>query len=74
MRVLAFSDLHHSARAARTIVAASRSADLVIGAGDFCNRRQALTGALELLRGALSFSECFAGAVRFRAVPIRRNR
>ncbi|WP_197917426.1 metallophosphoesterase family protein [Thiosulfatihalobacter marinus] len=51
MRVLAFSDLHHSARAARTIVAASRSADLVIGAGDFCNRRQALTGALELLRG-----------------------
>ncbi len=51
MRILAFSDLHHSARQAREIVAAAGSADLVIGAGDFCNMRQDLAGALGLLEG-----------------------
>ena len=51
MRVLAFSDMHHSARAARALVAASRDADLVIGAGDFCNQRRDLAGALGLLVG-----------------------
>lgn len=51
MRILAFSDLHHSARQAREIVAASVAADLVIGAGDFCNMRQDLAAAMGLLDG-----------------------
>ncbi|PCH66199.1 MAG: serine/threonine protein phosphatase [Rhodobacteraceae bacterium] len=51
MRILAFSDLHHSARQAQEIVAAARAADLVIGAGDFCNMRQDLVGAIGLLEG-----------------------
>ena len=51
MRVLAFSDLHHSAKQAKEIVAAAKEADLVIGAGDFCNMRQDLDGAMGLLAG-----------------------
>ena len=39
MKILAFSDLHLSASHAADIVAASAGADLVIGAGDFCNMR-----------------------------------
>ena len=50
MRILAFSDLHHARSRARDLVAASEGADLVIGAGDFCNMRQDLGGALDLLR------------------------
>ncbi len=50
MRVLAFSDLHHSRARAEALVTASREADLVIGAGDFCNMREGLTGAMSLLR------------------------
>lgn len=49
MKVLAFSDLHHSRARAADIVAASAAADLVIGAGDFCNMRQGLEDALALL-------------------------
>lgn len=49
MKILAFSDLHHSARQAREIVAAAARADLVIGAGDFCNMRQGLPEAMGLL-------------------------
>jgi len=33
VKILAFSDLHHSAKQAREIVAAAQQADLVIGAG-----------------------------------------
>ncbi|MDJ0826409.1 MAG: metallophosphoesterase family protein [Rhodobacter sp.] len=51
MRILAFSDLHHSRRRAEALVAASAEADLVIGAGDFCNMRQDLIGAMNLLGG-----------------------
>ncbi len=51
MRILAFSDLHHSAKQARVIVAAAKEADLVIGAGDFCNMRQDIAGAMALLDG-----------------------
>lgn len=51
MKILAFSDLHHGAKAARDLVAASREAELVIGAGDFCNMRQGLDEALALLVG-----------------------
>ena len=51
MKILAFSDLHHSVARAKHIVEASQDADLVIGAGDFCNARQDLDGALGLLAG-----------------------
>lgn len=49
MQLLAFSDLHHARLRAEALVDASASADLVIGAGDFCNHRQNLQGALSLL-------------------------
>ena len=51
MRVLAFSDLHGSAKHAAALVAASGEADLVIGAGDFCNMRLGLDEAMALLSG-----------------------
>ncbi|SLN21590.1 Calcineurin-like phosphoesterase superfamily domain protein [Roseovarius albus] len=51
MKILAFSDLHHSSRHAVKLVEASKDADLVIGAGDFCNMRRGLPEALELLSG-----------------------
>lgn len=51
MKILAFSDLHHSRRRAEALVEASRDADLVIGAGDFCNMRQGLPEAMNLLSG-----------------------
>lgn len=51
MRILAFSDLHHSQSRARIIVEAACEADLVIGAGDFCNARRDLEDAMQLLSG-----------------------
>ena len=51
MRLLAFSDLHLSAPHAAALVEASRKADLVIGAGDFCNHRKGLDRALAMLDG-----------------------
>ncbi|RKF16273.1 serine/threonine protein phosphatase [Roseovarius spongiae] len=51
MKILAFSDLHHACARAEALVAASRTADLVIGAGDFCNMRRDLADALALLDG-----------------------
>lgn len=51
MKILAFSDLHHSRDRAEALVELSRDADLVIGAGDFCNMRQGLPEALNLLSG-----------------------
>jgi uncharacterized protein len=51
VKILAFSDLHGSARHAAALVEASAQADLVIGAGDFCNMRQGLDEAMELLAG-----------------------
>ena len=51
MKILAFSDLHASAKQARLLVEAAETADLVIGAGDFCNMRQGLPEALALLDG-----------------------
>ena len=50
-RVFAFSDLHHSRARAEALVEKSAEADLVIGAGDFCNHRENLAGALSLLAG-----------------------
>ncbi len=51
MRILAFSDLHASRKQAAELVAASRDADLVIGAGDYCNMGEGLGEALGLLSG-----------------------
>ena len=50
MRILAFSDLHQSRGRAEALVAAAARADLVIGAGDFCNARRGLADALRPLR------------------------
>ncbi len=49
-RVLAFSDMHLSRRCADAICAASADADLIIGAGDFCNARGGLGDAMDMLR------------------------
>ncbi len=51
MKILAFSDLHHSRPRAEMLAEAAREADLVIGAGDFCNMRAGLAEALNLLSG-----------------------
>ena len=48
-RVLAFSDLHADAAMAVLLVAAARDADLVLGAGDFCNLRHGLSEVMALL-------------------------
>jgi Icc-related predicted phosphoesterase len=54
MRVLAFSDLHLDRAYAARIVAASREADLVIGAGDFAHARTGLEAAMALLAGIVA--------------------
>ncbi len=51
MRILAFSDLHNSAAHAADLVTASVDADLVIGAGDFCNYHEGLAEGMALLNG-----------------------
>lgn len=51
MKILAFSDLHLARARAADLVAASAEADLVIGAGDFCNHRAGLDEAMEMLSG-----------------------
>ncbi|WP_425043202.1 metallophosphoesterase family protein [Primorskyibacter sp. S87] len=51
MKILAFSDLHLARARAADLVAASADADLVIGAGDFCNMRQGLDQAMDMLSG-----------------------
>lgn len=51
MKILAFSDLHLARARAADLASASRDADLVVGAGDFCNARQGLDEAMELLSG-----------------------
>ncbi len=51
MKILAFSDLHLARARAAELVEASSDADLVIGAGDFCNMRQGLDEAMALLEG-----------------------
>lgn len=51
MKILAFSDLHVARARAADLVAASAEAELVIGAGDFCNMRQGLDVAMDLLSG-----------------------
>jgi Icc-related predicted phosphoesterase len=52
-RILAFSDMHLSGRAAAEICAAAPEADLVVGAGDYCTQRRGLGDAMALLAPAL---------------------
>lgn len=49
MKIMAFSDLHLARARAAALVEASAEADLVIGAGDFCNQRHGLAQAMDLL-------------------------
>lgn len=51
VKLLAFSDLHASRKQAALLAEAAAGADLVIGAGDFCNMRQGLAEAMALLDG-----------------------
>ena len=51
MKILAFSDLHMANPRAAALVEASATADLVIGAGDFCNMRHGLGEAMAMLAG-----------------------
>ncbi len=60
-RILAFSDMHMSRRCAAEIVAASADADLVVGAGDFCNMRRALAEAMGWLGGVRAPFVCVPG-------------
>ncbi|MBD9544777.1 metallophosphoesterase [Ensifer sp. ENS04] len=50
MRILAFSDLHRDANAARVILEQSREADVVVGAGDFATRGVGLDDTISILR------------------------
>ncbi len=49
-RILAFSDVHLARNRIAEIVAAAKDADLLIGAGDFCNARTGLDDAMKLLQ------------------------
>jgi Icc-related predicted phosphoesterase len=60
-RILAFSDMHLSRRCARDVVANAEFADLVIGAGDFCNARQGIEDAMSMLAQVLPKSVLVPG-------------
>jgi Icc-related predicted phosphoesterase len=49
MKLLLFSDVHCDGRAGKKLVEMSRSADLVIGAGDFANMRHGLQPLIDVL-------------------------
>jgi Icc-related predicted phosphoesterase len=51
MNLLLFSDLHDDLAAARSLVVRARGADLLVGAGDFCNAHRGLQRCLDVLRG-----------------------
>jgi Icc-related predicted phosphoesterase len=51
MNLLLFSDLHTDLAATRLIADRARRADLLIGAGDFCNAHRGLSRCLDILRG-----------------------
>ena len=50
MKLLLFSDLHADAAAARRLVERARTADFIIGAGDFGNIRRNVGVCIEILR------------------------
>jgi len=49
MKFLLFSDLHRNTEAAAALVLASKTVDVVIGAGDFANRHEGLSDTLDIL-------------------------
>lgn len=49
MKILAFSDVHLARNRMLEIVDAAPEADMVIGAGDFCNARVGIEAAMEVL-------------------------
>lgn len=49
MKILAFSDVHCDHAACEALVAAAAEADLVIGAGDFAQRREGLAETMAIL-------------------------
>ena len=49
MKLLVFSDLHSDFRAAAKLVQLSSEADVVVGAGDFCNVRRGLEEIIQAL-------------------------
>jgi Icc-related predicted phosphoesterase len=51
MNLLLFSDLHNDLSAARNLVACARRADLLVGAGDFCNAHHGLQRCIDVLCG-----------------------
>jgi Icc-related predicted phosphoesterase len=51
MNLLLFSDLHTDLAASRLLADRARHADLLIGAGDFCNAHHGLSRCLDVLRG-----------------------
>jgi len=50
MKILAFSDVHTDLAACERIVAVGSDADLVIGAGDFAQRRDGLAEVMDVLK------------------------
>ena len=50
MKLLLFSDLHADLAAARRVVGLSRTADVVVGAGDFCNAHRGLDACVRVLK------------------------
>jgi Icc-related predicted phosphoesterase len=50
MKLLLFSDLHRNVEAARRLVERSRSADVIIGAGDFASARRGINECIDVLR------------------------
>jgi len=51
VKVLAASDVHAAPARISALVAASREADLFLGAGDFCNMRRGLDGVMAAFTG-----------------------
>jgi Icc-related predicted phosphoesterase len=48
-RLLCFSDVHSNHRAARALVQRAPDADIVVGAGDFCDMRRGLDRTISIL-------------------------
>jgi Icc-related predicted phosphoesterase len=50
VKLLLFSDLHHDLPAAKRLAALADSADVLIGAGNFCNAHHHLSACLDVFR------------------------
>jgi uncharacterized protein len=51
MKLLVFSDIHSDFQTAANLVRLSNDADIVVGAGDYCNARRGLTKIIHALAG-----------------------